>query len=178
MTFMSKLLLFLSWTAAVQSYTEFDASCTTFNVNAYFASSSGSLGTLNILWSCLFTIIACTWTIQHLHVPQQRNGRDPGWKGDLKWQLKKTWTSLKRMVAAMLAPELVLSKAWEDLAVAHDDLKALQDLGTLDAVEWTLTRSRFANMGGCVICGNMNYELEILGKTHVEFGSNLYLWVK
>lgn len=36
-------------------------------------SSPDSRGTLDILWSSLFTIIACTWTIQHLNIPEQRN---------------------------------------------------------------------------------------------------------
>jgi len=41
-----------------------------------------------MLWSSLFTIIARTWTILHLSVPEQQDGRDPGWKADLKWGLK------------------------------------------------------------------------------------------
>jgi hypothetical protein len=62
------------------------------------------------------------------------------------------------MFVTMLAPELVLMKAWEDLATAHDDLKELQDLSTLDGVEWTLTHSIFANIGGFVIRGNTGRE--------------------
>jgi hypothetical protein len=88
--------------------------------------------------------------------------------GDIKWALKRTWTSAKWMVVTMLAPELVLSKAWEDLAVAQSDLKALQKLAGEDGTEWTLTHSLFANMGGFVIRGNMGQELEHLDKTDSE----------
>jgi hypothetical protein len=55
------------------------------------------------------------------------------------------------MIVTMLAPELVLSKAWEDLAVAQSDLRALQKLAGEDGTEWTVTHSLFANMGGFVI---------------------------
>lgn len=37
----------------------------------------------DILWLCLFTIFACTWTMQHLNVPEQREGRNAGWKGNI-----------------------------------------------------------------------------------------------
>jgi hypothetical protein len=99
---------------------------------------------------------------------EERNGRDPGWIGDIKWGLKRTWTSAKWMIVTMLAPELVLSKAWEELAVAQSDLKALQNLAGEDGTEWTVTHSLFANMGGFVIRGNTGQELQALDKTHNE----------
>ncbi|KAH8796467.1 hypothetical protein BGZ57DRAFT_8100 [Hyaloscypha finlandica] len=165
---MFKLILLLSLSFTVRAYTEFDTTCTTPNVTTNFVSSPDSRGTLDILWSCLFTIIACTWTIQHLNVPEERNGRNPGWIGDIKWGLKRTCTSAKWMILTMLAPEFVLSKAWEELAVAQTDLKALQELAGKDGTEWTLTHSLFANMGGFVIRGNTGQELQALEKTHNE----------
>jgi len=165
---MFKLILLLSLSFTVRAYTEFDTTCTTPNVTTNFVSSPDSRGTLDILWSCLFTIIACTWTIQHLNVPEERNGRNPGWIGDIKWGLKRTCTSAKWMIVTMLAPELVLSKAWEELVVAQSDLKALQKLAGEDGTEWTLTHSLFANMGGFVIRGNTGQELQALEKTHNE----------
>jgi hypothetical protein len=165
---MSKLILLLPLTFAVRAYTEFDTTCTTPNVTTNFVSSPDSRGTLDILWSCLFTIIACTWTIQHLNVPEGRNGRDPGWIGDIKWGLKRTWTSAKWMIVTMLAPELVLSKACLDLAEAQSDLKTLQKLAGEDGTEWTVTHSLFANMGGFVIRGDTGQELQALDKTNNE----------
>jgi hypothetical protein len=72
------------------------------------------------------------------------------------------------MILTMLAPEFVLSIAWEELAVAQTDLKALQELAGKDGTEWTLTHSLFANMGGFVIRGNTGQELQALEKTHNE----------
>ena len=36
-----------------------------------------------------------TLTVQHPNIPKQHEGRDPGWRGDLKLTLKKTWTNVK-----------------------------------------------------------------------------------
>src|SRR5204862_325718 len=49
----------------------FHTSCTmpTYNVN--FFHPPPIRGTMDILWSCLFTVFLCTWTAQHLNVPQQ-----------------------------------------------------------------------------------------------------------
>jgi hypothetical protein len=104
-----------------------------------------------IKWSCLFTIIACTWTIQHLNVPEQREGRDPDWLGDIKWKLKRTWSSTKWMLATIIAPEVLLGKAWADLGLAKVELNTLQRFAAEDGVPWTLTYSLLANMGGFVI---------------------------
>src|ERR1700735_4825876 len=90
--------------AFAEAYTKFDPMCSVPAEHVNFVSSPNSRGTLDILWSSLFMIIACTWTIQHLNVPEQRNGRDPGWVGDLKWKLKGFLQSAKWMVITMLAP--------------------------------------------------------------------------
>ena len=161
---MASQLLLLSLAVPAHGYTVFHTFCTTPNVTASFVTSPNSRATLDILWSCLFTIIACTWTIQHLNVPEQRNGRDPGWKGDIKWQLRGLLASVKWMITTILAPELILRKTLEDLVAAYDDLKALQKFGVEDGVEWTLTHSLFANMGGFVVRGNDMQESEKLAK--------------
>ncbi|PVH80741.1 hypothetical protein DL98DRAFT_515134 [Cadophora sp. DSE1049] len=69
----------------------------------------------------------------------------------------------------MLAPELLLAKAWQDLTVAHSDLPLLQRFSRIDEVEWTLTHSLFADMGGFVIRGNTGQEATALGKSAIDF---------
>jgi hypothetical protein len=101
-------------------------------------------------------IIACTWTIQHLNVPEQREGRDPGWRGDLKWRLKSTWQTTEWMLITIIAPELILGKAWGDVDDAREDLQELQEFAKLDDVPWSMTHSLFANMGGFVIRFNVD----------------------
>jgi hypothetical protein len=54
------------------------------------------------------------------------------------------------MLAMMIAPELLLAKAWQDLMVALAGLPAMRELASQDRVEWTLTHSAFADMGGFV----------------------------
>src|SRR5450432_3954307 len=110
-----------------QAYTVFNPICSTPSPEnpANFVGSPDSRGTLDILWSSLFTIFACTWTIQHLNVPEQREGHDRGRKGDLKWTLKGVYTSVKWMLLTMVAPEFVIGKACADLIQAKEDLQEL-----------------------------------------------------
>lgn len=128
-----------------QGYTTFDTECSTPKVTTSFISSPNSRGTLDILWSCLITIIACTWSIQHLNIPKQREGRDPGKRGDVKWMLKGTWRTTKWMILTIIAPEVILGKAWTDLHDAKKDLKELQAWAEEDGVPWTMTHSLLAN---------------------------------
>jgi hypothetical protein len=151
-----ELPIFLALASLAQSYTTFDTTCSLSNSTINFVSGPDTRDTLDILWSCLFTIIACTWTIQHLNIPEQRGDRDPGWKGDLEWQLKGTWTSLKWMVVTMVAPEILIETAWEDLFFAWDDLRKMTWFAAQDGVPWTLTHTLFANMGGFVIRCNLS----------------------
>jgi hypothetical protein len=67
------VLLFLCLATGSHAYTRFDTTCTLPTGLVNFVSSPDSRGTLDILWSCLFTIVACTWTIQHLNIPEQRD---------------------------------------------------------------------------------------------------------
>jgi hypothetical protein len=86
-----------------------------------------------------------------LNVPEQREGRDPGVLGDIKWHMKRTWTSTKWMLVTMVAPEVLLGKALADRKIAKLGLDELQRFAAEDGVPWTLTHSLFANMGGFVI---------------------------
>jgi len=49
--------------------------------------------------------------VQHLNVPPQREdqGLKPGWKGDLKYGLRKFWTSVKWMLITILATEVLIT---------------------------------------------------------------------
>ena len=149
-SYLSKALLFY-FVATAEAYTVFETTCSTPTTLANFVSSPDSRGTLDILWSSLFTIVACTWTVQHLNVPEQRHGRDPGWRGDLKWQLKGFYTSAKWMIITVVAPEFVIGMACYDLLAAKISLRELQEFAMRDQVPWTLTHSHYANMGGFVI---------------------------
>jgi hypothetical protein len=70
-----------------------------------------SRGTLNIIWSSLATIFACTWRILHLNIPGFRDG---------PWTIKLR--KVKWMAMTVLFPEFVFVRAIEELKMALDDL--------------------------------------------------------
>lgn len=85
-------------------------------------------GTLTLVWSCVITIFACTWTVLHLNVPGRHDN-------SLTVALRK----LKWMAINILFPEFVLSKAVCDLRLA---LQELIEFGELlqyhkKTIEWT-----------------------------------------
>lgn len=64
----------------------------------------GQRSTLNIIWSCLATILACTWASVHMNVPPA---------SDTDWKILRR--RLKIMVYMLLLPELIIywaSKQW------------------------------------------------------------------
>ena len=100
-------------------------------------------------------IFTCTWTVQHLNVPEQREGKDPGWRGDIKWGWKSVWESAKWMCITILAPEALVSLNLGQLIQAWQSMAKLKQFAEEDNVPWTLTHSLFADMGGFVIRENV-----------------------
>ncbi|KAF2017852.1 hypothetical protein BU24DRAFT_420914 [Aaosphaeria arxii CBS 175.79] len=82
-------------------------------------------GTIQLLWSCLATIIATTWTILHLNVPQQ--GLSAWSRGIQKF---------KWMIITILFPEFIFAKSVCDLQVAIDDHFALKQLLDQDQLDY------------------------------------------
>lgn len=67
-----------------------------------------------MLWTCLSTIFACSWTILHLNVPPEEK------------VLQSFWRKTKWMFATILFPEFIFSKAVAELQMAVDDLNAME----------------------------------------------------
>lgn len=139
---------------AAQAYTTFGPTCTLpSDRTVNFVSSPNTRGTLDILWGCLFTLLACTWTIQHLNVPAQRKcthkkGRKHSLWCDLKWTARAFRSNIKWMILTIMAPELILGKAIGDFMVAWQMREKMKSLAEEDGTEWTLAHGFFANMGG------------------------------
>ena len=55
------------------------------------------------------------------------------------------------MLTTVLAPEVILTKALTDYVEAKDIAKAMQVFAKEDDVQWTMTHSFFADMGGFVV---------------------------
>ncbi|KAE8446053.1 hypothetical protein EG329_012561 [Mollisiaceae sp. DMI_Dod_QoI] len=67
-------------------------------------------GTLMLIWSCLSTIITCTWSILHLNVPSRDDG---SWTKRLR--------KIKWMCITTIFPEVIFAKAVCELKAAVDD---------------------------------------------------------
>ncbi|KUJ11201.1 uncharacterized protein LY89DRAFT_759013 [Mollisia scopiformis] len=130
------------------SASTFATNCTIPSLTTTIVTAPNSRGTLQILWSSLFTIFICIWTVQHLNVPGQRDGRDKNWRGDLKWAWKRFWTKFKWMLFSLIFPEFLLAKAVADWMAAKNTLKI--ERAYEDPLEWTLAHAFYINMGGFV----------------------------
>jgi hypothetical protein len=143
-------LYFISILAVPLTHNSLSRNTTSFSLASQISSTRT---VFDILWSCLFVIFACTWTVQHLNVPPQREDEDsnPGWKGDLKFELKKFWTSAKWMIITILAPELLITLNSGQLVSVLKSTNQLKEYAKEDGVPWSLTYLLFANMGGFVV---------------------------
>ncbi|KXX79401.1 Paternally-expressed gene 3 protein [Madurella mycetomatis] len=155
-----QVLLWCLLAAVGSGYTSFDPVCTRPVGSVNFVSSPDTRGTMEILWGSLFTLIACTWTIHHPNVPEQRDGRDKGLKGEIRWGLKSAWESAKLALVTVLAPELIISIAWDQHRIAKKVKRELKEKAAEDGVPWTLVHGHFAAMGGFVIRYNTSVKGE------------------
>ncbi|KAH6842935.1 hypothetical protein B0I37DRAFT_448326 [Chaetomium sp. MPI-CAGE-AT-0009] len=72
-------------------------------------------GTFSIVKTCLATIFACTWTIQHLNVPAAHDG---------EW--RKFFRVCKWMLVTILLPEFILAHAIMELILAVKTMKRMK----------------------------------------------------
>ena len=168
--------------------TRFDPTCTLPTNHVNFVSSPDYRGTLDILWSCLFTIIACTWTIQHLNIPEQRDRATE--KKDIRHQIrcmvKSFWIKSKWMLFTMVAPEFILGKAICDFIVVWRLKKKVDKMSEpaksenneigepiiKDYEEWGLSHGFFAIMGGfrVIVCDDTQERDETKPKENTSIG--------
>ncbi|KAI0385036.1 hypothetical protein F5Y04DRAFT_246708 [Hypomontagnella monticulosa] len=74
-------------------------------------------GTMNILESCILTIIACTWSIHHPNVPEEIP----------KSRMGRLLSRLKWMGLTILLPEFILAQAVDELLWVLKTWKGLQE---------------------------------------------------
>jgi hypothetical protein len=70
--------------------------------------SAPTRGTTDILWTCTATITLCVWTAVHLNIPAPDDTHS-----------RRFWRKVKWTVVGLLAPEIVLFTAWEQLSKAR-----------------------------------------------------------
>jgi hypothetical protein len=151
----SKIVLLVALLAIIpaDAYTIAKPNCTIPAASQHtFVSIPNVRGTLDILWSCLATIIARTYTVLHLNIPEQRDAqdRDADWKGNMQWWWKGMRTNINWTLITILAPEWYSGTAIQELTEAKRLLRALRRLPEVQhpAQGWTLAHAFFVNMGG------------------------------
>ncbi|EHA19944.1 hypothetical protein ASPNIDRAFT_39363 [Aspergillus niger ATCC 1015] len=144
---MTLLLLPLFLATRVQAFNTVHTNCTLPPEHTNFVTAPNTRGTLQILWSSLFTILACTWTVLHLNVPEyQPKPEIKNFKRWLDWMVKKYQHPTKWFLLTVLAPEVPLAKYWDDQVRAHSLFHHYEDFFVKK--NWTRTHVLFANMGG------------------------------
>lgn len=144
---MRSVLLSIVFAGEVRAQTSFDPNCTLPSNIVNFVSSSSVRGTLDILWSALFTILICTWTVQHLNVPEQTPDCLT-WQDTMKESLKRGGTRIKWMLITLIVPEFLVGRAFQDFMMARKSEHQMKEFDETNHVKWTRTHSYYANMGG------------------------------
>lgn len=80
------------------------------NSTEKWTDSPSARGTLDVVFSCLFTIFACTWTVLHLNVPDVAMSHFENLLQRVKW-----------MAVNILCPEFILSNAMSEEFQARKD---------------------------------------------------------
>lgn len=109
----------------------------TTDLRAGWTPSPNSRGTVDILWSCLFTVFLCTWTVLCLNVPAIGDGF---W---VQIRRKARWSLL-----AVFGPEFLVSFVIGQWASARRSVAAFRKLGY---PEWTMRHAYYSDMGGFVL---------------------------
>lgn len=69
-----RLLWILLYATLAQGFTSFDTNCTIPDQGYNYVQGPNTRGSLQIVWSCLATLIASTYTVLHLNMLPQRAG--------------------------------------------------------------------------------------------------------
>jgi hypothetical protein len=129
----------------------FDPQCTQPEESVHVVKSSKTRGTLDILFSTLPTLLLCTWTVQHLNIPQKRRPESQSSaKGGFLEIVHDVLPKLMWMLITIIAPEIIVAFAFQDYMVARRFLKILNSDSDKQNITWTKTHIFFANMGGFV----------------------------
>ncbi|PWY85100.1 hypothetical protein BO83DRAFT_442474 [Aspergillus eucalypticola CBS 122712] len=140
-------LLILLLAPSVQAFNKVHTNCTLPPQHANFVTAPNTRGTLQILWSSLFTILACTWTVLHLNIPKYRpKPTTSGSKDLLKWMVGKYQQPIIWFLITVLAPEVSFAKYWNDQVQAHSIFWHYKQ--NFEEKNWTKTHVLFVNMGG------------------------------
>ena len=143
--------IILGFVHTVSAWSTFSSKCSTPATYTNYISSADIRGTLDILWSCTFTLFICTWTVQHLNIPRQRRVIASSKLQSLKWTFQSIQYRSKWMIFSLIFPEVLVGQEFQEWVLAQRSYEDLKEQSTIDDSEWSLTHAFFANMGGFVL---------------------------
>ncbi|RCI13172.1 hypothetical protein L249_0400 [Ophiocordyceps polyrhachis-furcata BCC 54312] len=123
----------------------FSPNCTLPSASSGFVTAPSIRGTMNIVYTCAGILIICTWNVLHLNIPTQSTPRH-GIQRFMRSALR-----LLPKIANLVAPELILSKAWSEYLSVRSMQHDFEHYAKIDDVEWTHKHTHLANMGGFTI---------------------------
>lgn len=142
----------------------FNANCTLPPEGVNYVSGPNVRSTLTIVWNSLATIFLCTWTVQHLNIPDPKQASG----------LPALWRKLKWMFVMIIAPEFMVGKALGDwVAASASESCPVMKLKAEEAKsKWTITHAFYANMGGFLVhkreCFQLNDETRSNASLNLE----------
>ena len=135
------ILFFLILLPPTYAYSAFKPDCPLPPPGTNYVAGPNIRSTLTILWNCLSIILLCTWNILHLNVPvsrgkakdfvEKRLHKEPTrWRvlaQKIRWWILDNATPVKWMVITVLAPEILVGKAFCEWRSSIDVSKQVRD---------------------------------------------------
>ena len=105
-----------------------------------WVSTNCGRGTIDIIWSCFFTIFFCVWTALHPPIPEYRGNQPRSFRD------KIVSSNIVPALISLIAPEFLIVTAVRDFLSALDGVKILQRLPNSEGM--SLTHGFFLCNGG------------------------------
>ncbi|KAM6477936.1 hypothetical protein HDV62DRAFT_371619 [Trichoderma sp. SZMC 28011] len=105
--------------------------------------------TMQIVWGCFSVILLCTWSILHLNVPPELTP-----KTKWQWIYRKLFLLFRKvywMGVMLIAPEFLTTFTTKKMLGTKKNVEALKKWEKKDHVEWTISHTILADIGGIVI---------------------------
>ena len=117
----------LLFTVVVDAFAAWQPNCTTPTQHVDYVSNPQVRGTMNIVWTCFAVLSLCTWTVQHLMVPVQKEYKKVSAIRKFWGKVSFNYTKLKWVDLTIAAPEYVLGKALSECLAAHDSRRQFKE---------------------------------------------------
>lgn len=111
MLFLLSFFVVLLFTVVVDAFAAWQPNCTTPTQHVDYVSNPQVRGTMNIVWTCFAVLSLCTWTVQHLMVPVQKEYKKVSAIRKFWGKVSFKYTKLEWVGLTITAPEYVLGEA-------------------------------------------------------------------